>query len=142
MKHRTGFVSNSSSTSFCVIGTRSWQNDEFENTLYKLGWFEGLNLEMIELKKKYPENFSYPDEFRDLCYERLGYLEWETNKDGLKIYGEEATAPSMIGLDVESFGQDKTINQMIEETFQILAKYKPDISKESIRFWYGEMSNG
>ena len=42
MKYREGFVSNSSSTSFCIIG-KSFQNNEFENKC------SGVNINQIGL---------------------------------------------------------------------------------------------
>jgi hypothetical protein len=153
MKTHNGFVSNSSSTSFCIIGVAS------NPTLYKLAAAEKLHFKWDEKQ---------PDEFENIrgCEHKIGkndlfckicgspaYIQKEivVNYDDMPygfcggkvvdFYGN-GWYPSYAGIDAQKLLDKMTIPQA-KEHFRKLIKEKLniDISPAMVGFMYGEVSS-
>jgi len=126
MKIRKGFVSNSSSTSFCIVGISAWDNEARE-----------VDTIVTELAKA------------DDCDEMggYGYSEGRTLLFiGGEGYGEDEDdpyEPDYAGLEAEAdLKAGKTVQDIAAE---FIAKAKAlgfDIPKERVTLHYGECSDG
>lgn len=113
MKVRLGFVSNSSTTSFCIIGYQIGAVDESER------------LEI--LKKLFPKKATYPDceddyEFYEYITEELGAEFKEDEIDFDSIYGDDAPygCDGIIGVCLGGYDSIKQLELgEINEAFEI-----------------------
>jgi len=120
VKARIGFVSNSSSSSFCIIGV---DGGKFIKQLIKA---EGKDYEYNEKKDEYKDSLDYgTDEGRVVTF-----------------YGSD-NEPSYAGINIESFGEDITIKEMKNQFMKKVKKQlKIDIPLEKIKLHTGECSSG
>lgn len=111
MKLRLGFVSNSSSSSFCIIGT--------------------TNKKVISLCLE-KDNIDWTN-LEDTDY---GYGELKTKK--LNYYGTyEDNLPYYVGLEAEKLLENKTLPEAIEYTLNYFKEnYTDNIKKSDIEFCY------
>lgn len=112
-KIRLGFVSNSSSSSFCIIGTSN------KNIISKC-------LEVDKIDWSDLENTDY------------GYGELKTKK--LNYYGTyEEDYPYYAGIEAEKFLEDKTIPEAKKYFINYIKEnYNETISLKEVEFIYGE----
>ena len=124
MKVRKGFVSNSSSTSFCIVGISAWDSEARD-----------VDTLVTELAKA------------DGCDEQGGYG-YSDGRTLIFIGGEyveegEPYEPDYAGLEAEAdLKAGKTVPEIADE---FIAKAKAlgfDIPKERVTLHYGECSDG
>lgn len=114
MKIRNGFVSNSSTSSFCIIGT----DDRF--IIEQLANAEGKNFSDID-----EWNFEY------------GCCEGKV----VKFYGNEET-PLYCGIPIEVFGENITIKEMKKQLVELIkTKLKINISVKDTKLIIEECGN-
>jgi hypothetical protein len=123
MKYRQGFVSNSSSTSFCIIGVDKWEMWWIgENSLVEVLWLaDGMSLDEDELSN----HLSYG-------HERGNHFQF---------YGDYE--PEYVGYDANELLETMTIPQA--KTWfkeQVLRLYGLDIPESIVGFHVGEAGNG
>lgn len=117
MKVRTGFVSNSSTTSFCIIGVdTTWATEKLLQACgHDKEWFQ----------------------------ETAGFGSAEADNGMMMFYGEYDNGPSWAGLDAETLLVDKTLPQAREW----FVKYIQDklgvvLLLDSVRLCHGEAGDG
>lgn len=128
MKIRQGFVSNSSSSSFLIIGLeKEWRGD---NSL----------VESILRAEKVP--FEDNDDGDDEFYEQHGQFDYPS-KAGFKFYGSEREI-YYLGWDAkELFERNKTLHQIkIELQEKVLQELDIKIALDKINLHFGETGSG
>ena len=102
MKIRQGFVSNSSSSSFCIYGT------EISDLLYD----EKLNEMLKDVKLEYHNDDEDEDIDSDIIREKIETLLEKTNFEMYSICGEQL----FVGRDFIDIGDNETGKQFKEST--------------------------
>jgi hypothetical protein len=131
MKIRAGFVSNSSSSSFCVYGDCIADNDLMKLAIYIEKTFSNRN--DFKSKSMYIINVKPEDKdkewARELVYETIGFLKLEyTRADGVNFLGR-----SYETLRSDENGQQ--FKDSVRELFNTIfgeGKYKPQYMCEVI----------
>ena len=116
MKIRKGFVSNSSSSSFLIVGISGYTNPE-------------LMKQFMEAEKKEVCSFKHGQDWGDLInFYGLGY--------GVK----DPSGVRYAGISIEDLMENRTLPE-IKKYFQemVLNTYKIKIPDEVIKLFYGEM---
>jgi hypothetical protein len=114
MKIRNGFVSNSSSSSFCIIGVH---NEMLANDIA-----DQLNID---------------DDWKE---ENLGYGVAETNDD--VVFGGYDGEIYYAGFNAEPLLETMTLPQAKEKVVEMFKERNIDVNLASIGFHYGELSSG
>ena len=116
MKIRNGFVSNSSSSSFLIVGTTS--ETIIKEVAKKMGKYD-------EAKDEYEVELSYGYEYCDF----------------FNFYG--SYEPGYLGIDVSKKIKTVPFEDLRKEFKDILMKkYDVDISLEKIDLYFGEVGEG
>jgi len=119
MKIRISFVSNSSSSSFCIIGIKN------EDLLKQLAKAEG-------------KDFSW-DEGYDEDKDQLDYGRNEAKV--VIFYGYDQ--PEYAGIDIDGIDEDKSIKQIKKDFVEVVKKkLKVDIPISKVKIFYGEAGDG
>lgn len=108
MKVRTGFVSNSSSSSFLIYGVASTRS-EF--------------IELVGLEPDSDEAVALEDDIYGWCEENLPSLTHESPYD---------SGMHFVGLSWDAVGDDETGKQFKNRVFKELKKVFPNIKKEQL----------
>lgn len=116
MKTRTGFVSNSSSSSFLLVGVKRWGNKD----LY--------------------DQISAADGVLDNEEFELGYGQAKS-ASGLLYCGVDFE-PSLLGLEIEQLMETMTLPEL-KKHFQdfIKQRFNIDVPLKQVELHYGEMGN-
>lgn len=126
MKIRGGFVSNSSSSSFCCIGIESPSDSDktsikrevFDTLAKRLGWYDRLD--------KYD----------------AGYGIWKIENSPLVGYAISYVDLVYIGLPIEFFSEDLSIKAMRTYTTDLISKLLGrTVDPNFINLLYGEVSS-
>lgn len=113
MKYRQGFVSNSSSSSFCIVGVRD----------------DALIKEIIQKIDSIQEDDSFG----------YGYIETEH----INFYGEGLDYCDYAGIAVENLLETKTIPQIKQDFVDMLKKeFNLEVSLDVVGFYFGEIGPG
>jgi len=130
MKIRQGFVSNSSSSSYLIVGVI---DDELIKQL---------------LKKDFPyqyDNGIYEGNFINFCCSDYLIDTNEVTEDVEKFVNDLDDLPFIAGIDIEDLfrKQNKNLKE-IKEYFikQVKEKFDIEIDIEDVKFDYGEVSSG
>lgn len=108
MKIRTGFVTNSSSTSYCVVGLAFENSEEILSLLKKNGMPSRINEEDWDKIEK---------AFEWSAAEGLAQLARELNVR-IDVWGDEYC--QHIGLDIERMKDDETLGQFKQKAAEAL----------------------
>jgi len=128
MKYRYGFVSNSSSTSFCVYGI--WVEKAVAlKYLLDNGLADQAEVDKIR------QNFNDDDENYDLDQ----YLQEQLDKLKLDIYCDYDSMHCIVGQDVEGLVCDEKGRKILCETQKKLAQFFP-VPEFTPAFHGGEVS--
>jgi len=143
MKTRTGFVSNSSSSSFCIIGTSNWSRVLAKKEgLYKTEHYEEKVCEHGRPNKKTKYCPQCGFEFsnaEDFTYPELAY--GSAQGKVFSYYGSEDV--DYAGLDAEELLKKMTIPQACKHVQEIAEKkLGVKIPSKQLGFFYGEAGNG
>jgi len=155
MKIRTSFVSNSSSTSFCVIGTGNHAViGQFATQMNK--FFHGYEDYLPDRKLKTVRCCEHPEQDFPHCpicgkpmwkepkydWDEYDYPEWWADRnDGVFFYGGEEVYT--VGMNAEELLQTMSIPQAKEHFVKIAKeKFRIDVPLKSVYFEYGEYSSG
>jgi len=118
MKIRTGLVSNSSSSSFCIVGTAFYAQEIAEAAGY------------------------------DIDKDHMSYGRWDKHNNkrsrysALEFVGYDEI--EYVGIDAESrIREDKTLTEMKQEFIQLVdSLFGIKVPPKRIDFFYGEAGNG
>jgi len=152
MKIRTGFVSNSSSSSFCIIGISN------QDIIFKLMKKDGFPTKQEkETVSRYDGagRMRNPNKYRELCEKAPlvevldiehvggshGFYEKMDRKETQLIYlgGDQ---PEYAGLQAERLLQNKSITQAKKDFRNYVKNWcEIDIPEEQIELYYGEVSS-
>jgi hypothetical protein len=117
MKYRTSFVSNSSSTSFCIIGISTYDAP-----------YKSL------LKQLKPTGVKYEDWYG-------GHGWFPLNDKHLYGYGNGDEYPDYIGFDIKEL-ENKNLKQVRKKfVAYIKMAYNVDIDERQVNLFYGEVGN-
>jgi len=121
MKFREGFVSNSSSSSFCILGVCVDKRD-----------FKLPSGRTIEEMQEEDSNFDEYEIFDDLKFDDLeAFTGYEGDDDSVYI-----------GITPDDFKDDETIGQIKDKILATLKKYDIKIGKQKVRFIEESTGNG
>ncbi len=116
MKIRNGFISNSSTTSFCIVGCMFEDKKEIKKLFKK------------ELVDKYKDSYFSDNDFLELFYE-------EEEKAGEKIELSCHVSPSdetYVGVSIKNLKDNQTLIEFKELVKQKLSKYFNRVPKVDI----------
>jgi len=138
MKTRLGFVSNSSSSSFFIVGTG---NQDIVQVLWnRAGPARKRGCDHPEVDTKYCGQCGEPmwieDEGNGLC--QGGFTD---DKSGLSFYGSDE--PNYVGIDAaQLFKNGSSYDHIISLFVNACKKAKVDVKERDIDIHYGEAGNG
>ena len=132
MKIRTSYVSNSSSTSFCVVGVEYKEKDFDRNSgklkeilLENLDKEEGYDID-VEKDDVWELLFKFSRHMEDIYPNNNEYKDFSA-KEGLDNYN------AVVGIDIHCMNGDETLNQFKERVFNMLKTLGYIGGKESIK---------
>lgn len=126
MKIRLGFVSNSSSTSFCIIGT---DNEKDIKALMKA---EGFPEDIHN-----SETCSCDEGFWNLHEVRVDDTIHKYKPTKFCYIGSNDAGPDIVGIEVEELLQDNSIREAAKIVVKIAAELGVEISEANVGLAYG-----
>jgi len=152
MKIRNGFVSNSSSSSFCIIGINDYsfisKLAEAEKLHFKergkkeIERIRGCQHIIKNLEDKYCSQCGEPTWIEQEIEVKYDYLPYGSRCGKLLMFYGDGVYPYYAGLEAENLLEDKSIKDAKKYFHDlIMKKYKIDIPIYLIRLFYGETSS-
>ena len=113
MKVRTGFVSNSSSSSFCIYGA-FFEQGEID--------FSELDAVNAENENDNEKDDYYEDDY-EICRRPSSACEMRASKLGLECYYFDGSDGNYVGVSWSSIGDDETGSQFKERVKKAIAEF-------------------
>jgi hypothetical protein len=120
LKRRLGYVSNSSSSSFVLVGINVNQSEKY--------W----NQEDAEILEKLGV-------VKDGDYWDGGYGTFASNHEDIVVAG--TGNPEVVGIDVSKMRNDETLGSWKKKFVKLMKKYGVDVSPEKVELIFGEWSS-
>lgn len=123
MKIRNGFISNSSSSSFVLVGISRWKKEKLFAEIFEALGFTEKEMTSADEDTMNPKGFDVSDQG-----------EFSNDKNGISLFVNDSEV-SCIGLNIfDDLKNDKTVNEMKKEFMKKIKALGVEIKQSDIEF--------